>query len=155
MHDVNSDLKGVCNKPNKTVWERNANQDDLTALEAECITTTWETEMEIAVEEVNGMTVVYPEGPRLDAATAPRFKSAMVDVINKGTTQIILDLSLIDFMDSTGLASMMSTMKTLASQGEVVVCGVSEKLRMLFSIAKLDRGLFRIFEGRAEALNGF
>jgi anti-sigma B factor antagonist len=46
-------------------------------------------------------------------------------------------------------------MKTLAGQGEMVVCGISEELRMLFSITKLDRGLFRIFDGRAEALNGF
>jgi len=111
--------------------------------------------MEIAVQDINGMTIVYPEGPRLDAATAPRFKSDMIDVITTGTTRIILDLSRIDFMDSTGLASIMSTMKTLAGQGEVVLCGVSEKLKMLFSIAKLDRGLIRFFGSRAEALNGF
>jgi anti-sigma B factor antagonist len=111
--------------------------------------------MEIAVEDVNGKTVVCPEGPRLDAATAPKFKSDMIDVITGGRTRIILDLSRIDFMDSTGLSSMMSTMKTLVGQGEMVLCGGSEKLRMLFSITKLDRGVFRIFDDRAEALNGF
>lgn len=111
--------------------------------------------MEIAVEEVNGIMVVYPEGPRLDAATAPKFKSDMIDMIIKGATRIIVDLSQIDFMDSTGLASMMSTMKTLAGEGEIVLCGASEKLRKLFSITKLDRGVFRFFDSREEALNGF
>ena len=79
----------------------------------------------------------------------------MIDVITTGTTRIILDLSRIDFMDSTGLASIMSTMKTLAGQGEVVLCGLSENLKMLFSIAKLDRGIIRFFDSRTEALNGF
>jgi anti-sigma B factor antagonist len=111
--------------------------------------------MKIVMEDISGIMVVQPEGPRLDAAAAPKFKSDMVDVISKGTTRIILDLSRIDFMDSTGLSSMMSTMKTLAGQGEMVLCGASEKLRRLFSITKLDRGVFRIFDSRAEALNGF
>ena len=111
--------------------------------------------MGLTVEEVNGMTVVSPEGPRLDAAAAPRFKSEMIDVIGRGATRIILDLSRIDFMDSTGLSSIMSTMTTLAGQGEMVLCGVSEKLGRLLSIAKLDRGVFRIFGDRAEAVKGF
>jgi len=111
--------------------------------------------MEIAMEEINGIRVVHPEGPRLDAAAAPKLKSDMIDIITHGATRIIVDLSRIDFMDSTGLSSLMSTMKTLAGQGEIVLCGVSEKLRKLFSITKLDRGVFRIFDNRAEALNGF
>lgn len=111
--------------------------------------------MEIDVEAVDGITVVSPQGPRLDAATAPRFKSHMVDLITGGTTRIILDLSRVDFMDSTGLGSIMSIMKTLGGIGEIVLCGISEKLKKLFSITKLDRGIFRIFANRAEALNGF
>jgi len=111
--------------------------------------------MEIAMEEISGIMVVHPEGPRLDAAAAPKFKSDMIDIITHGATRIVVDLSRIDFMDSTGLSSLMSTMKTLAGQGEIVLCGVSEKLRKLFSITKLDRGVFRIFDDRAEALNGF
>ncbi|MDQ1335911.1 MAG: anti-sigma factor antagonist [Thermodesulfobacteriota bacterium] len=110
--------------------------------------------MGMTVEQVNGTTIVCPEGPRLDAAAAPRFKSEMVDIITRGSTRIIVDLSRIDFIDSSGLSSMMSTMKTLVGQGEMVLCGVSEKLRTLFSITKLDRGVFRIFDSRAQALNG-
>ena len=110
--------------------------------------------MKIAIQEMNGITVVYPEGPRLDAATAPGFKSQMVDLISSGTTRIMLDLSRIDFMDSTGLSSVMSTLKTVSVQGEMVLCGLSEKLKRLLSITKLDRGVFRIFESRSEAFRG-
>lgn len=111
--------------------------------------------MEIDVEAVDGITVVSPQGPRLDAAAAPRFKSHMVDLITGGATRIIVDLSLVDFMDSTGLASIMSTIKNLGGTGEMVLCGISEKLGRLFSITKLDRGPFRIFKNRTEALDGF
>lgn len=107
------------------------------------------------MEGVDGITVVSPRGPRLDAAAAPRFKSDMVDLMTGGATRIIVDLSRVDFMDSTGLASIMSSMKSLGESGEIALCGISEKLRKLFSIAKLDRGTFRIFKDRAEALHGF
>jgi len=111
--------------------------------------------MGTAVEEINGATVVYPQGPRLDAAAASSFKSDMVDVIKTGAKRIILDLSQVDFMDSTGLASIMSTMKSLAGQGDMVLCGLSGNLKALFSLTKLDRGVFRIFESRTEALQAF
>lgn len=111
--------------------------------------------MGIELEELNGITIVYPEGPRLDAEEAPRFKSDMLDIITRGKMRIILDLSRIDFMDSTGLVSIVSTSKALPDQGEIVLCGVSEKLRNLFSLTKLDRRAFRIFDSLEDALNSF
>ena len=111
--------------------------------------------MEIGKESVDGVLVVEPGGPRLDAATAPSFKSFMVDIITEGAAGILVDLSKVDFMDSTGLASLMSSMKTLSGKGEIVLCGASDKLRKLFAITKLDRGVFRIFATRKEALEKF
>lgn len=111
--------------------------------------------MEIGVEKLERVTVVMPEGPRLDAAAAPSFKSSMVDLINTGASLILVDLSKVDFMDSTGLASLMSSMKSLGKEGEIALCGLSGKIRKLFAITKLDRGVFRIFDDRTAALAAF
>jgi len=99
-----------------------------------------------------GVTVVGIKGQRLDAAAAPRFKGYMVDLIQQGGTLFVLNLEDVDFMDSSGLASLMSSMKTLGGHGEMAVCCLGGKVRKLFAITRLDRGVFRIFDTEAEAV---
>ncbi len=99
-----------------------------------------------------GVTVVGIKGQRLDAAAAPQFKGYMVDLIQRGGTLFVLNLEEVDFMDSSGLASLMSSMKTLGGHGEMAVCCLGDKVRKLFAITRLDRGVFRIFGTEAEAV---
>lgn len=101
----------------------------------------------------NGVLVVNPGGPRLDAAAAQGFKGAMVDFIHAGHRRVVLVLSAVDFMDSTGLATLLSTMKTLDGSRELVLVGLTEKVRKLFAITRLDRGVFRIFQDEKEAVS--
>ncbi|MHC1700929.1 MAG: STAS domain-containing protein [Humidesulfovibrio sp.] len=100
----------------------------------------------------NGVTLVTFRGLRMDAAAAPKFKSNMVDLIQQGARRFVLDLAEVDFMDSSGLASLMSSMKTLGGAGEIAVCCLGDKVRKLFAITRLDRGVFRIFGTTAEAV---
>ncbi|MDP3426767.1 MAG: STAS domain-containing protein [Humidesulfovibrio sp.] len=100
-----------------------------------------------------GVTVVSLKGQRMDAAVAPLFKSHMVDLIQQGHKRYVLNLETVDFMDSSGLASLMSSMKTLGGRGEMAVCCLGEKVRKLFAITRLDRGVFRIFDTEAEAVS--
>jgi len=100
-----------------------------------------------------GVTVVNINGQRLDASAAQFFKSHMVDLIQQGGTLFVLNLEAVDFMDSSGLASLMSSMKTLGGRGEMAVCCLGEKVRKLFAITRLDRGVFRIFDTEAEAVS--
>jgi len=100
-----------------------------------------------------GVTVVILRNQRLDAAMAPQLKAHMVDLIQKGGEAFVLNLENVDFMDSSGLASLMSSMKTLGGRGEMAVCCLGEKVRKLFAITRLDRGVFRIFATEAEAVD--
>lgn len=108
--------------------------------------------MEFSNRAEQDVIVVLTEGQRLDAAAAPRFKAYMVDLIQAGGLRFVLNLEQVDFMDSSGLASLMSSMKTLGGRGEMAVCCLGEKVRKLFAITRLDRGVFRIFDTEAEAV---
>jgi len=108
--------------------------------------------MDLSRHDAGRVAVVAVRAPRLDGATAPQFKSYMVELALGGAGRIALDLSGVDFMDSIGLASLMSSVKTVGGKGEIVLFGLNEKLRKLFAITKLDRGVFRIFPGEAEAV---
>jgi len=108
--------------------------------------------MEFVNRTEQGVTVVNIKGQRMDAAAAPAFKGHMVDLIQQGGTFFVLNLEEVDFMDSSGLASLMSSMKTLGGHGEMAVCCLGDKVRKLFAITRLDRGVFRIFGTEAEAV---
>jgi anti-sigma B factor antagonist len=100
----------------------------------------------------SGVTVVNLKGQRMDAAVAPLFKGHMVDLIQQGHKRFVINLEIVDFMDSSGLASLMSSMKALGGAGEIAVCCLGDKVRKLFAITRLDRGVFRIFAATAEAV---
>ncbi len=108
--------------------------------------------MDIERHDSGPVAVVAVRTPRLDGATAPQFKSYMVELMLNNVERIALDLSGVDFMDSIGLASLMSSVKTMGGKGEIVLFGLNDKLRKLFAITKLDRGVFRIFPGETEAM---
>ena len=109
--------------------------------------------MEFLNRTEQGVVVVTARGQRLDAAAGPQFKAHVVDLIQGGALLFVINLEQVDFMDSSGLASLMSSMKTLGGRGEVAVCCLGEKVRKLFAITRLDRGVFRIFDTEAEALD--
>ncbi|HEJ83619.1 MAG TPA: anti-sigma factor antagonist [Desulfobacteraceae bacterium] len=107
--------------------------------------------MQMESEQQGDILVVIPMEPRLDAAQATDFKSAIVDRINDGHTRILLDLSHVDFMDSSGLGAMVSILKTIGRDGDLLLCGLGNTVESLFKLTRMNR-VFRIFSTREEAL---
>ncbi len=108
--------------------------------------------MNIETNDINGILVVKPQEKRIDSANAPGFKNRMVDFILEDNTKIALDLSEIDFMDSSGLSALLSTFKTISKQGRMVLFGVGSNVGKLFSITRLDKGIFEIHPDLQSAL---
>ncbi len=104
-------------------------------------------------EEVDSgeILVIKPLSTRIDAATANDFKGRMVDRINSGRRRIVLDLSEVDFIDSSGLGALVSSLKAIGDGGDLVVCGVSEAVMSLFRLTRMNR-VFSMFGGREEAI---
>lgn len=100
--------------------------------------------MEISGKQQGNLQVVLLQGKRLDAATATYFKSTLVDYINNGNTRIVLDLSQVDFVDSSGLGAIISVLKTMGDEGELLLCAINPAVMSLFRLTRLDR-IFRIF----------
>ena len=107
--------------------------------------------MQIEGKKVGGQLVVTPLEKRLDASSAADFKGKIVDWINAGNSRIILDLSQVDFVDSSGLGAIVSCLKTLGGQGDLVICGIKETVMSLFQLTRMNR-VFQIFPTQTEAL---
>lgn len=107
--------------------------------------------MQIEQDKIGEFLVVTPLERRIDASSAPDFKGKMVDWINTGNQRILLDLSHVDFIDSSGLGAIVSCLKTIGSGGDLLICGIRDEVMNLFKLTRMDR-VFQIFSSREVAL---
>jgi anti-sigma B factor antagonist len=79
----------------------------------------------LAVERTSaeGVELLLVEG-ELDIATAPRLISVLNGAVQEALRSLVVDLSEVDFMDSTGLALLINAHRRLTrrSKGFAVVC---------------------------------
>lgn len=105
-------------------------------------------------EEVDAETHVIELGGEVDLYTAPEFKERMVQVIDGGKKQVVVDLSKATFIDSTTLGVLVGGVKRLRPVGGslALVCS-DQNILKIFEITGLDR-VFPIHNSRDEALAG-
>ncbi len=88
--------------------------------------------------------VVYLETNRLDATCAQNFIFDVKKSIGKGQRALILDLSPVQFMDSSGLGAIISIFKSLHSTTLFLLCGAGENVKKLLDITRIS-SLFKIY----------
>ena len=103
-------------------------------------------------EEIDADTHVIELGGEVDLYTAPEFKERLVQVIEDGKKQLVVDLSKATFIDSTTLGVLVGGVKRLRPTGGslALVC-TDQNISKIFEITGLDR-VFPIHKSRDEAL---
>ena len=94
--------------------------------------------------------VIRPEGPELGADRAEAFRQALLPKLDS-CTWVALDLSEIEFMDSSGLGAVVAALKSLRGRGELRLFGVHTRIEELFRLTGLNR-VFVVDAGRDAAL---
>ncbi len=78
----------------------------------------------------------------IDMATAPRFRQRLLAAISAGAQDVVIDLSGVDFIDSTGLGVLMGAAKRVRSaEGDIRLVMVGSRLADLIELTRLDRVL--------------
>ena len=95
--------------------------------------------------------VVTPLEERLDARVATDFKERMAELIASGNTKIVMDLSKVEFIDSSGLGAIVSSLKRMGGRGDLVVCGLQETTMTMFKLTRMDR-VFQVFSNEQQAV---
>jgi anti-sigma B factor antagonist len=104
-------------------------------------------------EQIDADTHVIELGGEIDLYTAPEFKERMVQVIEEGKKQVIVDLSKATFIDSTTLGVLVGGVKRLRPAGGTLALVCSDQnIVKIFEITGLDR-VFPIYATRDEALS--
>ena len=72
-------------------------------------------------------------------ATGPELRQRIVQYVQDGHTNIVLDLTNVDFVDSTGLGVLIGGLKRTRSHGGDLRCiGLTEPLKEMFKLTGLD-----------------
>lgn len=107
--------------------------------------------MSVSFDEINDWVIARPEFTRLDALAAKEFQSAMTDHCS-GANRVVLDLANVTFIDSRGLATLVSIFKILASGGTLRLANVSSQVQVLLTLTRLNT-LFPAFGSVEEAVD--
>jgi anti-sigma B factor antagonist len=92
-------------------------------------------------------------GGEVDIYSAPEFKQVLVNGIEGGANRVIVDLTDVDFIDSTALGVLVSGAKRVRpNNGNLDIVCTDESIVRIFEITGLDR-IFGIYSSRSEALN--
>ncbi|MCP3764037.1 anti-sigma factor antagonist [Domibacillus sp. A3M-37] len=91
----------------------------------------------IDVQEQEQQTTIKLAG-EIDAYTAPKLRETAFPYTEKQGADIVIDLSGVSYMDSTGLGVFVGLFKSLnANNGTLKLVGLSDRLKRLFDITGL------------------
>lgn len=107
--------------------------------------------MEIVQRAEGKVLVAKACDPRVDARMAADFKQQLLAMVEAGHPLIALDLSEVDFIDSSGLGAIVAVLKQLSGRGHLVIAGAKPAVVNLFRLTRMDK-VFRMFPGTADAV---
>ena len=95
--------------------------------------------------------IVTVKAPRIDAALAIRFKEDMRAETDGGPERVILDLSGVDFIDSSGLGAIVAAMKQMNGSRRLDLAGLTPMVDKVFRLTRMD-SVFRLYASPRDAL---
>jgi anti-anti-sigma factor len=95
--------------------------------------------MNFNIEKTDKFAIIKVQAEKLDSNIAPSLKSELVVLNTDGVKNIIIDLTLTRYCDSSGLSAILVANRLCKnSQGIFVLTGLQDAVRKLISISQLD-----------------
>ncbi|MFW8635920.1 STAS domain-containing protein [Cribrihabitans pelagius] len=94
--------------------------------------------------------IVKVNADRIDAAMAIQFKEDMRSETESGPERVILDLSEVQFIDSSGLGAIVAAMKQLDGGRRLDLAGLTPMVEKVFRLTRMDT-VFNLYASLGEA----
>ncbi|GAB4341434.1 MAG: STAS domain-containing protein [Candidatus Abyssubacteria bacterium] len=109
--------------------------------------------MEIDARREGDATVIRVSGD-VDLDTSPKLRKALIDAVNKKHSPIVVDLSDVTYIDSSGVATLVESLQLSSKYGGTFrLVGLNDHVSEVFKLARLQR-VFMIYDSVDEALGG-
>ena len=111
--------------------------------------------MKITQRPIGEKTCVISLDGTLNARSADQVKGTFREVVGEGVRQVVLDLSSVPFIDSSGLAALVSGLKTLNEKGGTLkLASLQSQADLLFKLTMFDK-VFEVFADVDLALQSY
>lgn len=108
--------------------------------------------MELLVKEYGGILVIQVAQNRIDAASAIQFKDQMRDITGvSALPRVVLDMSNVAFLDSSGLGAVVAVLKALAPNRKLELSGLTPTVQKVFRLTRMD-SIFTIHDAVPDGL---
>ena len=105
-------------------------------------------------KQIGTIQVLYPRG-YIDAHTVKEFEAQLQDLLERGSSQIVISGRDLTYIASAGLGALMGVIEEVrARQGDIRLSELSESVFNVFDILGFTH-LFSIFPTEDEALRSF
>jgi anti-sigma B factor antagonist len=89
----------------------------------------------------------------IDLSRSPAMRQELLHLAEKGWQRLVIDLSDVSYMDSSGVATLVEALQQQRKHGgRMILCGLQERVRSIFEIARLDM-VFTIVDSKREAMD--
>jgi anti-sigma B factor antagonist len=103
------------------------------------------------IETVGDVSVLTLTGTFLDASNAPALKHEVGALVERAS-RLVLDLSRVEFVDSSGCGAILTCLRQVNSVGgKLAVCGVTRPVRALFELVRMNR-ILDVYDSREAAI---
>lgn len=111
--------------------------------------------MNLSTKEIDGITVIELEGSVLGGPDASALNDVLHSLIEKKKKKVVVDLSDVQTMNSSGLSMLINALTTMRKAGgDLKIAEPSNKIESLLTITKLTT-VFELFTSVKEAIISF
>lgn len=111
--------------------------------------------VKLTSRQVGDVTVMDAAGRITLGEGASTFRDAVRDLAAKGNKKLLLNLSEVSYIDSSGIGEMVSGFTSVTnSGGQLKLLGLSKRVKDLLQITKLYT-VFEVFDDETEAIRSF
>ena len=112
-------------------------------------------ELNIRERQAGDVTILDLEGKITIGEGNVALRSAVRRLVQEGKKKVLLNLSGVSYMDSSGIGELVSSHTTITGkEGQLKLLNLQAKIKDLLAITKLLT-VFDVYENESEALNSF
>ena len=109
--------------------------------------------MKIKQDKLNGCMVLYLQEERIDAHNSVELKEFVLNMLEQGEVDIIVQLEQVRFIDSSGLGALLAGFKTAsAKSGNFSLSNIQPQVLSMFELTRLNR-VFEIYPDLNDAFD--
>ncbi len=95
--------------------------------------------MQLETQTRDDALIIRVMANRIDAAGAIDFKDSIAAAIKDGPYRVILDLSTVSFLDSSGLGAVVAVMKLLGAKRKLELASLMPNVEKVFRLTRMDK----------------